>query len=149
MVRAAAARGAQVILLQELFEAPYFCQLQRADFFHLATVADVQQNALLKRFAALAAELQVQNRTTHICQSLFVYCRLWYINSLHKLKLVFAFFEVVSNQYHCLPLCVIHFIVLCSHFSLSLSPLSFLLPPHRWCFLSRSLRRPATRTSTR
>ncbi len=59
MVRAAAARGAQVILLQELFEAPYFCQLQRADFFHLATVADVEKNPLLKRFAALAAELQV------------------------------------------------------------------------------------------
>jgi predicted amidohydrolase len=60
MVRAAAARGAQVILLQELFEAPYFCQLQRADFFHLATVADVEKNPLLKRFAALAAELQVR-----------------------------------------------------------------------------------------
>jgi N-carbamoylputrescine amidase len=38
----AAAQGAQVILLQELFEAPYFCQLQRQDFFNLASPADVR-----------------------------------------------------------------------------------------------------------
>ena len=35
-VRDAAARGAQVILLQELFETPYFCKDLDSEFFELA-----------------------------------------------------------------------------------------------------------------
>ncbi|HKI31159.1 MAG TPA: carbon-nitrogen hydrolase [Gemmataceae bacterium] len=35
-IREAAARGAQVICLQELFRSPYFCQRQDADLFDLA-----------------------------------------------------------------------------------------------------------------
>ena len=35
-IRAAAARGAQVILVQELFETPYFCIEQRPEYFALA-----------------------------------------------------------------------------------------------------------------
>lgn len=51
--------GAQVVLLQELFECPYFCQLQRQDFFNLASTANVQENAFLARFQLLAKELKV------------------------------------------------------------------------------------------
>lgn len=57
MVREAAARGAQVILIQELFETPYFCQEQRADLFALATTAE--DSPALARFRALARELRV------------------------------------------------------------------------------------------
>ncbi|MGB8601064.1 MAG: N-carbamoylputrescine amidase [Rhizomicrobium sp.] len=57
MVRKAAAAGAEVILLQELFETPYFCQDQCADYFALAT--PLQGNALLAEMAALARELNV------------------------------------------------------------------------------------------
>ncbi len=32
LVRAAAAQGAQIILIQELFETPYFCQKPNPDF---------------------------------------------------------------------------------------------------------------------
>jgi N-carbamoylputrescine amidase len=57
MVRAAHSRGAQVILLQELFATPYFCIEQDAAHLRLAqTVAD---SPLLRRFGALAAELGV------------------------------------------------------------------------------------------
>ncbi len=56
-VRAAAAQGAQVILLQELFETPYFCKDQDAKYFDLAQPA--QGNSLLAHFQQLAAELEV------------------------------------------------------------------------------------------
>src|ERR671921_730685 len=36
LVRHAAGQGAQIILLQELFETPYFCQDQKQEFFGLA-----------------------------------------------------------------------------------------------------------------
>ncbi len=57
MVREAAAAGAQIILLQELFETPYFCIEQRGEHFALASERD--NNALIKRFQALAADLEV------------------------------------------------------------------------------------------
>ncbi len=57
LVREAAAQGAQIVLLQELFEAPYFCKDQDGDHFALA--AERENNALLKRFGALARELAV------------------------------------------------------------------------------------------
>ena len=57
LVRAAAGRGAQVILLQELFETPYFCKDHLASHFELAR--PVAANAVLERFQALARELQV------------------------------------------------------------------------------------------
>ncbi len=57
VVRAAAARGAQVILVQELFETPYFCVDHRYDHQSLAVpLADNPAVALLRR---LAAELAV------------------------------------------------------------------------------------------
>jgi N-carbamoylputrescine amidase len=57
LVRAAAAQGAQVVLLQELFETPYFCIEQ--DVRHLALARTLAESAVVRRFAALAAELQV------------------------------------------------------------------------------------------
>jgi N-carbamoylputrescine amidase len=57
LVREAAAAGAEVILLQELFETPYFCKDQLARHFALASAAD--DNPALARFAAVAAELEV------------------------------------------------------------------------------------------
>ena len=56
-VREAAGKGAQVVLLQELFETPYFCKDHLASHFDLAR--PVANNAVLARFAALARELEV------------------------------------------------------------------------------------------
>ncbi len=57
LVRAAAARGAQIILLQELFETPYFCKDQLADLFALARPVD--DHPTLARMQDLARELRV------------------------------------------------------------------------------------------
>lgn len=57
MVREAAARGAGLILLPELFATPYFCIEQDARHFELAQ--PVAGNPLLARFGALARELGV------------------------------------------------------------------------------------------
>ncbi|NQD95031.1 hypothetical protein HP532_20480 [Pseudomonas sp. CrR25] len=57
LVRQAAAQGAQVILLQELFATPYFCIEQ--DHKHLALAEEYGNGPVLKRFAALARELGV------------------------------------------------------------------------------------------
>jgi N-carbamoylputrescine amidase len=57
LVREAASRGAQIILLQELFETLYFCQSQKQDFFSLA--ADIQSNPGVRHFSALARQLGV------------------------------------------------------------------------------------------
>ena len=57
LVRQAAAKGAQVVLVQELFAAPYFCIEQRAEYFALA--APAQGHPLIARFADLARELGV------------------------------------------------------------------------------------------
>ena len=57
LVREAAGRGAQVILLQELFETPYFCKDHLAAHFDLAH--PMPDNAVVRRFQALAQELEV------------------------------------------------------------------------------------------
>ncbi len=57
LVRQAAAQGAQLILLQELFATPYFCIEQSHQ--HLALAEEFGQSRVLKRFAALAKELGV------------------------------------------------------------------------------------------
>ena len=57
LVREAAAQGAQVILLQELFETPYFCQHQNFDYMELATT--LEENAAVRRFREVARELGV------------------------------------------------------------------------------------------
>ena len=57
LVREAAEAGAQVILLQELFEAPYFCIEQHGE--HLKLASPVEDNSLIQHFTALAQELEV------------------------------------------------------------------------------------------
>ncbi len=56
-VREAAARGGQVILLQELFETPYFCKDH--DPGHFALARPIEGSPVVARFQALARELQV------------------------------------------------------------------------------------------
>jgi N-carbamoylputrescine amidase len=55
--RAAAAKGAQIILPPELFEGPYFCKTQEEHFFTWAR--PLEGNATIARMAALAKELGV------------------------------------------------------------------------------------------
>ena len=57
LVRKAAEQGADIILLQELFETPYFCQKQKFEYFDLAK--PLSENAAVKRFIEVAKELQV------------------------------------------------------------------------------------------
>ena len=57
LIRQAAADGARLILIQELFAAPYFCIEQRTEYFALAQ--PFQAHPLIARFADLARELAV------------------------------------------------------------------------------------------
>jgi len=57
LVREAASKGAQVILIQELFASLYFCQDQKAEHFALAQ--PFESNPLIARMAKLAEELNV------------------------------------------------------------------------------------------
>jgi N-carbamoylputrescine amidase len=57
LVRAAAAKGANAVLIQELFETPYFCQDQSAEHFTLA--APFEGNKLIAEMAELAKSLGV------------------------------------------------------------------------------------------
>lgn len=57
MVRRAAQAGARIVLLQELFETPYFCKDQKPVWFEAATT--VEDNPAIKRLSATAAELGV------------------------------------------------------------------------------------------
>ena len=56
LVREAAQKGAQIILLQELFEHPYFCQHHNFDYAELAT--PLHENPAVLRFQKVAAELK-------------------------------------------------------------------------------------------
>ncbi len=57
LVRMAADRGATLVVLQELFETPYFCKDQ--DAAHFALARPVEGNPVIDRFADLARELSV------------------------------------------------------------------------------------------
>jgi N-carbamoylputrescine amidase len=57
LVREAAGRGAQVVLIQELFEGPYFCITE--DPAHFAGARPLADHPAVRRFSALAAELGV------------------------------------------------------------------------------------------
>ncbi|MDY3198125.1 MAG: N-carbamoylputrescine amidase, partial [Pseudomonadaceae bacterium] len=48
---------AQIILIQELFETPYFCQKPNPEYLQMATPTD--ENPAIKHFQAIARELQV------------------------------------------------------------------------------------------
>ncbi len=57
LIREAASQGAQVVLPSELFEGPYFCRLEKDEFFDLAQ--PVAGNPTIEYFQLLAAELEV------------------------------------------------------------------------------------------
>lgn len=57
MVRRAAEAGAQIILLPELFETPYFCKVQDPKWF--AEARPFEGNETLARFVSLARELKI------------------------------------------------------------------------------------------
>ena len=57
LVREAAGRGAQIILLPELFETPYFCIEQ--DARHLRLASAVEDNRAVRHLSAVARELGV------------------------------------------------------------------------------------------
>ena len=57
LVRSAAKKGAQIILLPELFERQYFCQERRYEYYAFAK--PVSENDAVQHFAKLAKELQI------------------------------------------------------------------------------------------
>ncbi|TCT13248.1 N-carbamoylputrescine amidase [Tepidamorphus gemmatus] len=57
LIREAASRGANIILIQELFEGPYFCQDELPEHFSRARPAE--GHPTIRRFQELAAELDV------------------------------------------------------------------------------------------
>ena len=57
LVREAAGAGAEIVLIQELFETPYFCIEQNEK--HLALASSVEDSGTIARFAQLARELEV------------------------------------------------------------------------------------------
>ncbi len=56
-VRLAAEKGANIILLPELFERPYFCQERRYEFYDYAKTAE--ENHAVRHFTPIAKELSV------------------------------------------------------------------------------------------
>ena len=57
IVREAAKQGANIILIQELFETPYFCKGHETKYFSVAM--PIQENPAVQRFQMLAKELNV------------------------------------------------------------------------------------------
>ncbi|MBQ7425362.1 MAG: N-carbamoylputrescine amidase, partial [Lachnospiraceae bacterium] len=54
LIREAALKGAQIILLPELFERQYFCQERRYEYYGFAT--PVPENPAVKKLSPLAKE---------------------------------------------------------------------------------------------
>ncbi len=57
LIREAHSAGADIVLLQELFETQYFCQKHKFEYLSLAT--EISENAAIKRFSKLARELDM------------------------------------------------------------------------------------------
>ena len=57
LVRQAASKGAQIILIQELFESQYFCMDQKEELFELSK--PFENHPTIKKFSELAKELKV------------------------------------------------------------------------------------------
>jgi N-carbamoylputrescine amidase len=57
LVKKAVAEGAKIILLQELFETPCFCQTEKPAHFQLAT--KLEENPAVKHFSRMAKEWEV------------------------------------------------------------------------------------------
>jgi N-carbamoylputrescine amidase len=59
LVREAASKGAQIVLLQELFQSLYFCQEQHPKYFDWA---NEEKCDMIHSFCLLAEELRVANK---------------------------------------------------------------------------------------
>lgn len=57
LVRQAVAKGAEIVLLPELFERPYFCQERRYEYYEYAQTAE--ENPAVRHFSRVAAELGI------------------------------------------------------------------------------------------
>ena len=57
LLREAASQGARIILLQELFQSLYFCQVLKPDFFTMAS--ELKDSNVVRHFAVIAKELKV------------------------------------------------------------------------------------------
>lgn len=57
LIREAAKQGAKIILLQELFETPYFCQ--KHDFTYMDLCTTLEENPAVNHFKEVAKELDV------------------------------------------------------------------------------------------
>src|SRR5262245_25605285 len=57
LIRSAAGQGANIILIQELFETPYFCKEHKPGYFKVAM--PIGENPAVRRFQQLARELNV------------------------------------------------------------------------------------------
>ncbi|MDR3243405.1 MAG: N-carbamoylputrescine amidase [Elusimicrobiota bacterium] len=57
LVRSAAKKGANIILLQELFETPYFCQQENYEYLKLAKT--IKENQAVNHFQKIAKELNI------------------------------------------------------------------------------------------
>jgi len=57
MIEDCAKNGANIVLLQELFETPYFCQKENYDYFNLAT--EYKKNKYLEHFSQIAKKFNV------------------------------------------------------------------------------------------
>ena len=75
-VKEAASMGANIILLQELFQAPYFCQKEKYEYFDLA-IENIYESDMYKGFVALAKEEHVV-----LPISFFEKCGVAYYNSI-------------------------------------------------------------------
>ncbi len=75
LVREATSAGAQVVLIQELFETPYFCIEQ--DSRHLALAYSLEESETIANFTRLAQELEVV-----LPISFFERCGRTYFNSV-------------------------------------------------------------------
>lgn len=71
MIEVCAKKGANIVLLQELFKTPYFCQTENYDYFSLAE--EEHSSTLIKEFQKIAKE--------------------------NKVVLPISFFEQASNNY--------------------------------------------------
>lgn len=57
LVKSAAEKGANIVLLQELFETPYFCQMHKFEYFNLAKT--LEENVAVNHFKVLAIKLGI------------------------------------------------------------------------------------------
>ncbi|MCR4435562.1 MAG: N-carbamoylputrescine amidase [Clostridiales bacterium] len=57
LVRSASQKGAGIILLQELFEMPYFCQKEELEFYRYAS--ELERNRAVNHFKPIARKLKV------------------------------------------------------------------------------------------